>query len=779
MSSGAPAHVISGLLISDKKKLASEFRLRRSPYNFRSVHQVDVENLVDKGWEVRKEGKYKTKLRQKKPHNQSLEDRIWCLFYKMGYPQLSGDGFCIEFDRDDGSTGKKQIDVFALDEETAFVIECKSKVERGRRSLQKDIQETVSLQNYIRQAIFRLFGKRPKPKVIWAYATNNIIWSEPDVNRANDGGIAIITENEHQYFEAFIKHLGPAGRFQILGEFLKGQKIPGLGEMRLPAIMGKIGGEKFYSFVATPRRLLKIAFINHQAFNHPDGRPAYQRMISSSRIKDINRFITHGGYFPTNILINFAQVPKFELITNKLNTDPNIKFGWITLPSRYRSAWIIDGQHRLYGYSNLDEGFLDQSLFVLAFEKMKKRKEADLFITINHKQKSVPKSLLVSLLADLRLGDPDPRTALTALASAAIRTLNNDNTSPLFRRFAKPGLPAMPGQDLTISETEKGFNRAGLLGRAVHKTRLPGPMSGSTDPDTIERTRQILNGYFEKVRSAHPGRWEAGRTAYIAVNPGIRAHLMLIGDIITYLQHKKNVDFIDLNEDQFINYICDVAKPVFEYIARASDEEIKGRFSRKFGEGGVREYLYNLSEIIYERFDDFGSEEFQRYVTQKESDLVGEANQFIISLYQLMMDCVIQTLKEVHGTKILESGDPAYWEQGIESRRVKDNAYKRQQEAKPDRRSRKEAYLEILDLKEIIQQPNNWHHFSGAFNAPKPGEKKGKKYYTSWMADFNELRRIPAHKSALRTYSDQDFEFLDWLRSEIYPKLKGAVGGSD
>jgi hypothetical protein len=45
------------------------------------------------------------------------------------------------------------------------------------------------------------------------------------------------------------------------------------------AVRGKIGGETFYSFVSTPRDLLKIAFINHQALNHPDGRPSGRALI--------------------------------------------------------------------------------------------------------------------------------------------------------------------------------------------------------------------------------------------------------------------------------------------------------------------------------------------------------------------------------------------------------------------------------------------------------------------------------------------------------------------
>lgn len=753
----------------EKRPLA---RKKSNPNIYKTINQVDLDEHLNKGWEISKKNKRSYKLKKAKGHDVYLEDRIWCLLDKMGYKEMNGDKFTITFSREDGSQGKKQIDVFGCDEETALVIECKSRNPRGRRTLQKDLHETIYLQEFIRKSIYKHYDARSLPKVVWIYATHNIIWSEPDVERARSGNIIIITENELQYFEAFIKHMGPAGKYQILADFLKGQKISGLPDVKIPGIKGKIGGEIFYSFVTTPRTLLKIAFINHQAFNHPDGRPAYQRMISSSRINEIGKYIENGGFFPTNIIVNFINPPKFLPLSNKENTDPNIKFGWLELPKKFRSAWIIDGQHRLYGYSKLDDEFLDQSLFVLAFEKMETRKEADLFITINHKQKSVPKSLLVSLLADIRLGSDDPKTALTALASAVVRSLYSDNTGPLFRRYSLPGVPPSPSQNLTISETVNGLNRSFLLGKIIHETIVPGPLSAATDEKTIQRARLILNGYFEAVRQANPNRWELGKTAYICINPGIRAHLSLIYEIVKYLEVKKGIDFQMLNEQNFINEILEIVKPVFHYIKTANDYEIAENFSRKFGEGGVKEYFYKLCEIVNQEFSDFGSDDFKNYIEKRDDERVSEADQCIINLTNDITNFVIEVLKKVHGTKRMPSGDQAYWELGIENKGAKEKAYKKQQEDPPEKRLPKEAYLDIIDIKSIIQQPNNWIHFEPVFNIPIEGEKKGKKYYTTWIEQFNELRRIPAHKSALRVYSEKDFEFLDYIRTEFYNRLE-------
>jgi len=757
--------------LTNPRELASAYRIRKNAFELKSVHPEEVEKEKNKGWELHLPGKRKSRLKRKKSHDQWLEDRLWCLLYRMGYKTLNGKNSEISFVRPDGSTGAKQVDVYAEDEETAVVIECKSRLSKGRKSLQKNIEETNSVQSPFRNSIINnRFKNRTKPKIIWIYATNNILWSIPDIERAESYDINRVTENELQYFEAFLKHMGPAGRYQILGEFLKGQKIPGLSDVKLPAIRGKIGGETYYSFVATPRKLLKIAFINHQALNHPDGRPAYQRMISASRIKNISQFIEKGGYFPTNILVNFSDEPRFDKISNKDNTDPNIKFGWITLPSRYRSAWIIDGQHRLYGFSHLPSNYLDQSLFVLAFSKMPVEKEADLFININSKQKSVPRGLLVSLLADIRMGDSDPSTALSALGSAVQRALDQDETGPLAGRFAKHGIPAEPRQNLTVAETVKGLRLSALIGKVTGKTLAPGPLSGTTDEATILRASTVLNTYFEWVRTAHPQRWEAGREAHISTNPGIRAHLMVISEVVSYLSRKRSLDFGTLRAEDFASHVTEFCQPIFTSIEKASDDEIKGKFSRQFGEGGVKTYSYRLMQVLIETYPDFGSDEFRTWVEQSNSEKIEEGNRFLMKLSERLTDYVIDALKKIHGIHRLESGEQAFWELGVESSRVRSNAYNKQQEDK-ERRKPKEGYLDVLDLQEIVRQKNNWNHFEHVFNNPMVGERGGKKYYLDWIKQFNELRRIAAHKNQIRTYTDDDLEFIEWLRTEVSPKI--------
>ncbi len=522
--------------------LRAAFRRRRDEDEYAKIPIDQESKFTQAGWTVHKRTQSHLWMKSKKHPEVLLEDRVWCLFYRMGYPRLSGSKFSVPLQGGSSGGDVKPISVMAIDDETAIVVECRARQHRGRKSLQKEIEEFEACKKKISSAVRSSSAKGFNPKIVWMLATTNIICAEKDVERAEAANIRIVTENELQYFEAFVSHIGTAGRYQFLAEFLEGQEIPNLQNVRVPAVKGRFGAHTYYSFVVSARHLLKIAFVNHQALNHPDGRPAYQRMINKKRIGEIGAFIQGGGYFPTNILVNFTNTCRFDLLSNKDNADQNIKFGWLYLPGSYKSAWIIDGQHRLYGFSNIPDRFLDTNLFVLAFEKMDTKTEADLFITINHEQKSVSKSLLVTLQADLKLGSGDPKEAISALSSALVRAINNDNASPFFRRFEIPGIAAADSQNLTIAEAVKGLVRSNLFGRALSKkSRVPGYLSAQTDEETLVRARKIINGYFRSLMDANPERWERGRSAYICVNPGIRAHFQLMQEILQHRHSRLNL----------------------------------------------------------------------------------------------------------------------------------------------------------------------------------------------------------------------------------------------
>lgn len=761
---------LAPLLLDDTSRRKA-YRLRKSAYREKKDHPADEAEVVASGWEVVRRSKRLVVSRRRKPVGDHLEDRFWSLCHDMGYPVLNGDRFNITFTREDGSGGKKQIDVFAKDSETVIVAECKAKEVRGRRTLQKDLHETAALQKCIANAIRDHFGADFNPKILWLYVTQNIIWSEPDIERAAAFNIRIITENELQYFEAYIGHVGTAGKYQFLAEFLQGQDISGLSNKKVPAVKGRFGADVFYSFTITAGHLLKLAFVNHHALNHPEGRPAYQRMVDKRRLRGIGEFIKGGGYFPTNILVNFTNACVFEPLSKTDNTVDGIKFGHLTLPSKFKSAWIIDGQHRLFGFTNLEDSYLDRPLFVVAFEKMDVAREADLFITINHKQKSVPKDLLVALQADLQMGSDDPDEALGALASFLIRKIAADATSPLFGRLEMPGVPASDEQVLTIPELQKGIRRSGLIGRIVKKARLAGYLSGPTDDATIERARKTINGYFAIVESAVPAKWLAGRAAHVATNPSVRAHLTLMYEGLRYLHGRDKIDPYTASPSELVSALSVFVDPIAAWLKKASDEEIAEKFARKYGEGGVKEYFFGLCDIVAAQFPDFGSEEYRQYKSRSSDERIAQAKLDVSDMTSLISTVVIESLKRLYGTDETPSGEKKYWELGITDSTIKESAYKKQQQAKAEKRAPREAYLDIVDFEKIIKQKGNWETLKPVFSIPLRGVSlKSKEYHLDWVKEFNDIRNVAAHSSIYRQLTDDDYDFLSWLKAELYDR---------
>jgi DNA sulfur modification protein DndB len=755
-------------LCTDETVLLSEYAKRKLDQVFQSIKSTDIANYLELGWIPYKEGKFKTRLQQPKALDQQLKDDLWSFLYRMGYRVLNLTDYVVSFDTEEGNKGTKNIAVVAEDDETVVVVECRSREDRGRKTLAKDIRESVSARKVLQKQLRAKHGSNQKHKILWVYATRNIIWSDKDVEDAGSANIKVITENEYQYFDSFIRYMGPAGRFQFLAEYFGGQDIPGLEDVRIPATQGVFGKNKFYSFVTTPRRLLKIAFINHQALNLPESRPAYQRMIAPARIKEIQSFIEKGGYFPTNILVNFSTVCRFDLLP-KENTDPMMRFGWLYLPRQYKTAWIIDGQHRLYGYSHLSGKYLDQPIAVIAFELLPARDEAELFVTINHEQKSVPKSVLVSLQADLKLNSIVPREKLSALASSVAKAAASDPTSPFFQRFAVHGMHSQEKQSLTIPEFVNGLVRANLLGRVILGNYSPGALSSTTDEQTIRRALKIVIGYFHLIRDSNPGRWEKGREGYIATNPGVRGFLLLLAECFSHLKQTTNIDPDAANEAVLLSEIGKLIKPVLRFVNADDEIEIKTAFSRKFGEGGVRDYFHNLAELISIDNPDFGSEELRTNLSLRKDQRRSATDIDVLKLSKDMHDTVVTILKRVHGEQRAVSGDPAYWRLGVESVKIRTAAYQRQQEDKSPQPI--EAYLGTIDLKEIVKQKSNWLAFQHIFNIPFPGEK-GKTYYLDWIDKFNELRRIPAHPSDTRTYTEEDYEVFNYIKTSFYDNVE-------
>jgi DNA sulfur modification protein DndB len=134
-------------------------------------------------------------------------------------------------------------------------------------------------------------------------------------------------------------------------------------------------------------------------------------MIAKSRLKKIREYISEKGIFPTNIVLNvekrFLNFQRVKQANDEVDRDSSGVLGWLDVRPAYKSAWVIDGQHRLFAYSGHPRAATSH-LSVLAFEGLSPSMQASLFVDINAKQKSVKQSLLQELYSELT-GTPRAR----------------------------------------------------------------------------------------------------------------------------------------------------------------------------------------------------------------------------------------------------------------------------------------------------------------------------------------------------------------------------------
>lgn len=125
----------------------------------------------------------------------------------------------------------------------------------------------------------------------------------------------------------------------------------------------------------------------------------YQRLLEESKVNQIRSYIQQGKYFFNNILVTWKINPSdFSRDRGvRVYGSNNSAFGKIKLPKETASIRIIDGQHRLYGFSSVKDEFKNGTLLVVAFPERLPEEEAEAFVNINSKQTPVNTNILWDL----------------------------------------------------------------------------------------------------------------------------------------------------------------------------------------------------------------------------------------------------------------------------------------------------------------------------------------------------------------------------------------------
>lgn len=749
-----PSEPPLGKMLSERGARIAEFKKRKNRLQQRRVAVDQLEAAVADGWaERRKLTSGKIVVEKEKLHDEVLENRLWCILYHLGATDLNeGRRFQIAVA---GESVRKQVDVYGCIDDVVIVAECKSSQKKSKRSLQKDVGEFASLQKGIANAIRRHYGANRKLKIVWLMATSNVIWAAPDITRAENHNIHIMQDRDLRYFEEIAKNVGPAARYQFLAEFLRDQQIASLSNYRVPAIRTKLGGTRAYFFVAPPSRLLPVAFVNHRGLRDPEGAPSYQRVLKRSRLKEIGKYLDAGGYFPNSITVNFQKTPRFEQSYSM--EDRQIAFGDLYLPDRFKSVWVIDGQHRLYGFTEAEDE-KRPALPVLAFEKLPRTQEAELFTTVNSKQQRVAPGLLDELAGELRWNSDDFSERSGAIAARVLDLMAAKTGGPFEDRVKTGDLSESDTVSLTVSEVKKGIIASRLLGTQVKGVITPGAFTRAEPEETLHALYDGLTAYFTLVEKANQERWERGRAGHLCSNIGVQGHVRLIQALADFLRQKTAQEPHELEADELIEQIEPYLAPVLDFIADAGDEDFAKKFKQPFGSGGPPRYFGQLCLLVQRKYSSFNPPGLQQFLQEQDTELEEKGNALVSELVKRVQTHVIEILKQTYGPK-------DYWDKGIPNKGIKVAAYTKQVDDE-DNDLPIETYLDVIELKKIVEASQNWDLYKDSLSIQMPDERKGQAKYLKWIERLNEVRRIAAHPMN-RSYKDADIEFLDFINEQL------------
>lgn len=749
-----------GPLLTDIGAKRAEYARRIKPYDEESV-RLSLQNAREsEGWQLQRKNKNSVRMRRPKDHSEILENRFWSILYRFGYGELSkGRCFCANIGKGDNLSDKK-IDVFAKDDETVVIAKCIARKLPTRVSLLDDLNDFADSMRLLSGTIRKHYGGDFKPKIIWCFVTDNIRWSPEDVSRAKQYNIQIIQGLELIYFEEFSKKLGPAARYQFHAEYLEDQKVPAFSGRKVPAVKTKLGGKTAYLFSARAKDILRIAFVNHRDLRDPSGAPSYQRIVKPSRLKEIGQFLDDGKFFPNTILLNFHRKPNFE---QQAKDDlSSVAFGNLILPDRYKSCWIIDGQHRLYG-TTYAAGEYDTPLFFIGFDSVSTSEEANIFVEINSKQATVPPTLLSALEGEVKWDSPDPKERLSAISSRAVDLLNTKGGSPLEGKVVSPGITAGTSQPLNLRSIQDRINQSGLIGIVNPRSGevAPGPCWDVSSEGSLRRLVTLLQIHFEEVQSANPERWELGKAGYLCTNFGVGSHIRLVSELITYAANREALTTHEQDIHDLYALIKPLLSPLFSFIQQASDSDFESKFKVIFGSSGFHHYFYGLVDLLVEaepQFSPEGYKDFKRLSSDEVTDL---ADRQVKWIQKVVPSYLIENLRSHFGEAYFDKAVPKEIQKACQAKRIDDE---------DGEKLPVETYLDWIQLQKIATQKEVRDSVKGALSIQLPDEGGGKHFYSAWFDSVNRIRRIAAHPSG-RSYKDDDLLIISLVIEHLVNSL--------
>ena len=291
---------------------------------------------------------------------------------------------------------------------------------------------------------------------------------------------------------------------------------------------------------------------------------AYQRPVIRRKIDELIAY-----YRECKDAATLPAIPGAVIITSekRFTFTPvagHHDLGLLQIPEEHGVLRVLDGQHRLLALHGLSQAgeHLGIEVPAVLFDSLDARQIVELFVTINAKHTRLNPSHIISLAG--RKLYPDPNQAL---AHDVIRSLNEDDTSPLHGEIKMLGTGRGRVSQAPLAEEIVDFFEA------VEKIG-----GGSRIQELRQGAKRFFLNYVKAIAGVFPNAW-GGRKYSIKTGAALRAFIRVAPDVMARGR--------ELRRDPFdLNAIREAIRPWGERL-RDRRFETEGEWKLKLA-GGTR-----------------------------------------------------------------------------------------------------------------------------------------------------------------------------------------------
>ncbi len=389
----------------------------------------------------------------------------------------------------------------------------------------------------------------------------------------------ILYRDDIEYFQKSFSIIGKWAKNDLIDFIELHKKRPTIS--RKPALRILIGNRRAYLFSATAYELLESCYIYRRRDKVLEG---YQRILKAKRFNKIKQAIQKQKIiaFPNSFIISSRHKLEESPVEKTESCD-------INFPTDYCSCRVVDGQHRLLGFANVEENIQkNHNLPVVAFDDMEKTDEARTFITINTEQQKIDPNLLLILKSGFDWAEGS-KFFNEKQAVLVIKKLNDIKNSPLYKKIFL-GYNPPRSEKITLATLVSATLGNNLIAKGKHL--LQG------DINDLETPYKEIRRIFCEMKRSLPNYCDFKRinqkNGFFFSNKGLRIIFRLIQFLIRN-NRKGNIQ-IKFNE-------------LFEDLNFVVNDELVNDLQKYYGEGGAikatDELMKKLKRIKKKKYKKF------------------------------------------------------------------------------------------------------------------------------------------------------------------------------